>query len=236
MHSPRESARTLLLSIPSKPLSIPSAFLPVTRFFSSPALFTKQVAPRHATQLPLCYELRWGNCEVDRAALNLGQGTRSRRYSPLSLRRRLLGGRSFSSDMNVTVRSGVLTPEDSHRISNRPIRELELLVSYRKQRTGAQSNRPETPFRHRALASRLIPSSSGVLIAKRKIRNSANSLLFSNLHFSNREKSYSHHFRLAILFAAFQPRGLAKLQRTLIYGNGINSSRKLLKTKDRAHA
>ena len=28
----------------------------------------------------------------------------------------------------------------------------------------------------------------------------------------------------------------AKLQRTLIYGNGINSSRKLLKTKDRAHA
>jgi len=175
MHSPRESARTSLLSIPSKPHSIPSASLPVTQFFPSLALFTKQVAPRHATQLPLCYELRWGNARVNGAAPRIGQGSRPKEGRP--------------------------------------------------------SRHPRS-----SLAPHPSPPSPAFLIAKRRIRNSANSLLFSNLHFSNREKSCFHDFRLALLFAASEPRGLAKLQRTLIYGNGINSSRKLLKTKDRAHA
>ena len=175
MHSPRESARTSLLSIPSKPLSIPSASLPVTQFFSSPALFTKQVARRHATQLALCYGLRWGNTQVNGAAPKIGQGSRPKEGRP--------------------------------------------------------RHHPRS-----SLAPHPSPLSPPFLIAKRKTRNSANSPLFSNLHFSNREKSCFHQFRLALLFAAFQPHRLAKLQRTLIYGNGINSSRKLLKTKDRAHA
>ena len=89
-------------------------------------------------------------------------------------------------------------------------------------------------------------------IANWGIRTPANPALFNNLHFSNRPKTrFSHRAvagRALRNFSVPVPPGSshmtppdpsrvltpkAKLQRTLIYGNGINFSRKLLKTKDR---
>ena len=102
------------------------------------------------------------------------------------------------------------------------------------------------------------------LIYTRKIRNRRNLCRISHLHFSNLYKSPAFvimfcsstspnpwpglaRFRArfsylcsSVFICGFKgsthPQPKAKSRRTLIYGNGINSSRKLLKTKDRHHA
>ena len=83
------------------------------------------------------------------------------------------------------------------------------------------------------------------LIYTANIRNRHNHRRISHLHFSNLYKfrafslygsGGSPRSLLPRLLAPLPPVPGAKIQRTLIYGNGINFSRKSLKTKDQSHA
>ena len=94
-------------------------------------------------------------------------------------------------------------------------------------------NRQKTPFRHFRPRTRL-------LICTENIRNRHNPLRISHLRFSNLYKLPAFFLSpLPVLDSLPRPllaRRLSLAIAFLIYGTGINFSRKLLKTKDRDHA